>query len=76
MRSGGIAAFAVVQLLETSAPYEDIYTWDIALIPSARMWENMNQDQRRQLASLGRRGRLLYPQRERLTNVRGLAPRA
>lgn len=40
---------AVVQLLEITVPYEDVYKWDIPPIPPLEMWRHVNQNQQQEL---------------------------
>ena len=42
---------AVVKLLEVTVPYEDIYKYEVPPVPPRGMWQNVNQDQVRQLAA-------------------------
>jgi hypothetical protein len=42
---------AIVQLLDVTVPYEDIYTWEIAPVPPMELWQNFGQEQQRQLAA-------------------------
>ena len=46
-------ARAVVQLLDLTVPYEDIYTWTIAPIPPKEMWRHLNTQQRQLMQRLG-----------------------
>jgi hypothetical protein len=44
---------ALIPILETEAPYEDIYAWDIPPVPPKEAWQNINRgDQRDTLSAL------------------------
>ena len=58
---------AVLKLLDLTAPFEDIYTWDIPALPPRELWRQIGDAQQRQMADL-----LLSPRpmhKIRLTNL-------
>ena len=57
---------AVVHLMETTVPYEDVYTWDVPSLPPREMWRHVGSDQQRQLAALLTGAKAMH--KVRLTN--------
>jgi hypothetical protein len=42
---------AVVKLLEVTVPYEDIYKYEVPVVPPHALWQNVNSDEVRRLAA-------------------------
>ena len=58
---------AVVDLIEVTVPYEDVYTWDIPSLPPREMWRHVNRDQQKQLAAALSAAKAIH--KIRLTNT-------
>lgn len=58
---------AVVELVQVTVPYEDVYTWDIPAVPPPEMWENVNRDELRQAVAAMSGAKAMH--KVRLTNT-------